>query len=79
MSDATLVPRKFLNVTPSDTSPIGSTLGLRIGVGGNVTVKGSDGVSALFICNAGDYLTGSFPYVMATGTTATNIVALKGD
>jgi hypothetical protein len=34
-------------------------------------------VIGTFICQAGQYLIGNFSYVMATGTTATSIVALR--
>ena len=75
--DATLIPTKFANVTKSDTVPVNAALGLYIGTGGDVTVKGADGVSAKFVAGAGSYLTGRFHMVMSTGTTASDIVALS--
>jgi len=74
--DATLIPQRWASVTPSDTAGIGNTIGLFVGGAGNVNAQGSDGVAAVFACQAGQYLTGKFAKVLATGTTATNIVAL---
>lgn len=71
-----LIPKSFAPVTPSDTVSIGRTIGLYIGNGGNVVVKGEDGVTATFVASGGQYLSGSFSYVMAA-TTATSIVALR--
>ena len=76
MADRTLIPSKFKPVTPSDTVPVVCLLGLYIGGGGNVVVKGEDGVAATFVASTGQYLTGNFYHVMAA-TTATNIVALS--
>ena len=76
MSDLTLIPTKYKPVTKSDTVPVGATMGLYVGGAGDVTVKGDDGVEATFACQSGQYLSGRFCFVMATGTTATGIVAL---
>lgn len=70
------IPAKFAAVTPSDTVPVGPTIGLYVGGAGNVVGKGSDGVAATFACQAGQYLVGEFHYVMAA-STATGIVALR--
>lgn len=75
--DSTLIPRRWKEITPSDTEGFGPTMGLFVGVGGTVTAKGEDGVSAPFIVGSGQTLVGSFTQVMATGTTATNIIALR--
>ena len=75
--DSTLIPKKYSAVTPSDTLGCGPTIGLFVGVGGTLTVKGDDGVSATFLCGNSQYIPGSFTQVMATGTLATNIVALR--
>ena len=76
--DQTLIPSKFFDVTPSDTARIGPTIGLYVGGAGTVKAAGVDGVVATYVCQAGQYLTGSFDKVMATNTTATSIVALVG-
>ena len=75
--DSTLIPKKFATVTPSDTVGCGPTMGLYVGNGGNLVVKGDDGVAATFVVGSSQYLPGSFTHVMATGTTATAIVALR--
>lgn len=76
MSDFTLVPTRFATVTPSDTSPINATLGLYINVGGNIVVTGANGVAVTLAVKDGQYLSGAFVLVKATGTTATGITAL---
>ena len=76
MSDSTLIPTSFANVTKSDTVPVNTRLGLYIGVGGDVVVKGVDGVQATFAAQAGQHLSGKFHMVMAA-TTASSIVALS--
>ena len=77
MSDFSLIPSKFVDVTPSDTNPVNATLGLYVGGAGVVKVAGADGVIATFAVNAGQYLSGKVHRVMATGTTASGIVALS--
>lgn len=76
MADSTLIPANFADVTPSDTVPLpGRTIGLYVGVAGDVIVKGADGVQAtLTVASAGSYLTGRFRMVMAA-TSASGIVA----
>jgi hypothetical protein len=76
MADQTLIPSKWTPVTPSDTVPVVSNLGLYVGTGGNVVAKGIDGVSATFVVSSGQYLSGRFYYVMAA-TTASDIVSLS--
>lgn len=76
MSDFTLIPSKFLDITPSDSAPVNASLGLYIGTNGIVKLVGADGVIATFRVGDGQYLTGRIQRVMATGTTATGIVAL---
>jgi hypothetical protein len=75
MSDPTLIPSNYANVTPSDTTPVSASLGLYIGVSGSVVVMGANGVQATFQALAGQYLSGKFYKVMAA-TTASSIVAL---
>lgn len=75
--DNTLIPKRYTAITPSDTAGCGPTLGLFVGVGGDLTVKGDDGVAVKFVCGSSQYIPGSFTAVMSTGTTATSIVALR--
>ena len=76
MSDLTLIPGRFANVTPSDSNAVNTTIGLFVGGAGVVKATGRDGVVASFTVVAGQRLIGCFNLVMATGTTATGIVAL---
>ena len=76
MSDISLIPTSFFDVTPSDTAPVSTTLGLYIGTAGILKLAGVNGIVATFKVNDGQYLTGRFHRVMATGSTATGIVAL---
>ena len=76
MSDLSLIPSAFFDVTPSDTAPVGTTLGLYVGTAGTLKLAGSNGTIATFKVNDGQYLSGKFNRVMATGTTASGIVAL---
>lgn len=71
------VPTMYAPVTPSDTVPVNAQKGLHVSGAGNVAVKGVDGVSAIFAVLANTRLEGKFTYVLATGTTATGIVALS--
>ncbi|MBI5270711.1 MAG: hypothetical protein HY856_13650 [Burkholderiales bacterium] len=76
MSDKTLIPNDFANVTPSDTEVLSSfTIGLFVGTGGAVVVEGVSGVASTYQAQSGQYLTGRFRRVRATGTTASGIVA----
>lgn len=68
---------RAIAVTPSDATVLQTTRGLYIGVSGNLTVRmAQDEVNATFA----NVPVGIFPVqvdqVLATGTTATNIVAL---
>lgn len=66
-------------VTPSDGTPLANNCrGLYIGGVGNVSVKLGNDSTAVAFSNvpAGTILPGNYTYVMATGTTATSIVAL---
>jgi hypothetical protein len=76
MSDLTLIPSRFVNLTPSDTAAVGTTIGLYVGGDGVVRASGRDGVVADFTVTTGQYLSGQFTLVLATGTTATGLVAL---
>lgn len=72
--------RKYLAVTPHDTNPLakGTADGFYIGGAGTVVLVGEDGDSAQFICTDFQTLPFSALRVLATGTTATNIVAVYG-
>ena len=75
MSDYTLIPGRFANVTPSDTTQLGGqVISLTVGGAGNLVVKGQDGTTATFVVIAGQTIKGKFNQVMAA-TTATGIVA----
>lgn len=78
MPDSTQIPRRWVDLTASDTAVIVPTIGLYIGTGGSLVGVGLDGVSATYQPSAGTYLTGRFTAVRATGTTASGIVALYG-
>jgi hypothetical protein len=72
-----LIPKRFSAITPSDTANTQFIVGLFIGIGGDVAVQGSDGVSVTFKnVSSAAYLSGNFYKILATGTTATNIVGL---
>jgi hypothetical protein len=64
-------------VSPSDTNVLPQTRGLYIGGSGNLAVVMADGSSVTFTgVTAGVIFPVSVTKVMATGTTATNIVAV---
>lgn len=65
-------------VTPSDVTPLAETCrALYIGVAGNIAVTMNSGASLSFIgIGAGTVLPVRVSAVLATGTTASNIVAL---
>lgn len=64
-------------VTPSDSGAIATTSGLYIGVSGDVTVDMEDrGANVLFKAVPVGVLWVAANRVYATGTTATNILAL---
>ncbi len=68
----------FVAVTPSDTAKISKTAGLWIGGAGSVAVLGVNSASVTFTnVAAGTLLPIAVTQVLATGTTATNIVALR--
>ncbi len=63
-------------VTPNDATEIPTTRALYIGVAGNVTVTMAYGQVVTFTAVANGILPVQVTKVMATGTAATNIVAL---
>lgn len=68
---------KARSVTPNDGADIPITHGLYIGVTGDVAVVMGDGTTLTFkAAAAGSTLNLQVKRVLATGTTATNIIAL---
>ena len=76
MSDLTLIPGRFADVSTGSDVVVNTDIGLYIGGAGNVKVVGRDGVAATFAVSAGQYLSGRFIQIVSSGTTATGIVAL---
>ncbi|VVD29146.1 spike base protein, RCAP_Rcc01079 family [Paraburkholderia dioscoreae] len=92
MNSPTLVPDAFLTYAPQLDSPAGAFYlvtpsnsdllpsrprALRVGIAGDVTLTGMDGVDVLFKnCYAGEILDVRPVQIKAAGTTAQNIVAL---
>lgn len=71
-------PSLYRAITPSDSvalNPVPKSI--YVGGAGNIAVKGSDGNTATLAVTAGQTLALSPSYVMATGTTATGLVALN--
>ncbi len=68
----------FVAVTPSDTAAISKTAALYVGGAGNIVVVGVNSAAVTFYnVPAGTLIPLSVTFVKATGTTATNIVALR--
>jgi hypothetical protein len=66
-----------ISITPSDATTLPATRGLYIGGAGNVAVLMSNGSTAVFLgVPVGTTLNLSVIKVLATGTTATAILAL---
>jgi hypothetical protein len=74
MSDRTIIPSRFINVTPNDSTPLNGVISLLIGGAGSLVIQGTDGQSATIAVIAGQEVHGKFTRVMAA-TTATSIVA----
>lgn len=72
------IPDQWSDLTPSDTASINPAMGLYIGGEGVIKAAGANGVVGTFKVQSGQYLIGQFSKVLATGTTATDIVALYG-
>jgi hypothetical protein len=70
------IPQEWSNLTPSDTVLISPSVGLYVGVAGTIRAAGANGVVGTFEVQAGQYLIGAFTKVLATGTTASGLVAL---
>lgn len=69
----------FLTITPSDTAPIsgGASRGIYVGGAGDLVVGTPGAPVTLKAVPTGSILPIQTNFVMATGTTATNIVALR--
>lgn len=77
IENSTLPSAGFGSVTPNDTGIINYTRALYVGGGGDLTVIREDGIAVLFkAVPTGALLPIRVNGVMATGTTATYIVAL---
>jgi len=76
-ADSTYAVVSAVAVTPSDSAVIKHTRGLWIGTTGSITITMMNGVDVPFVgINAGTLLPFQCTAVKATGTTASNIVAL---
>ena len=66
-------------IVPSDTIPIREPYRrIFVGGAGNVTAKNADGSVVTYVAPPiGSYINASYGIIMATGTTATNLVAEK--
>jgi hypothetical protein len=70
-------PTQFTTVTPSDSVMLSGLQFLRVGVAGNLAVKGVGQSTAVTVAvSAGEYFAFGAGYVMATNTTATGILAI---
>lgn len=70
------IPNDWSDLTPSDTVLISPCIGLYVGVAGLIRAAGANGGIGTFQAQTGQYLVGRFTKVLATGTTATGLVAL---
>lgn len=67
-----------VSVTPSDTGNLGGVRGLYVGTSGDVKVDTSGGTTTTFVSViSGTILPIRATRVYSTGTTASNIVAMK--
>lgn len=72
-----LIPSGAVAVAKSDSAFV-DLVGLYVGGGGDVAVKGADGVNATFPgAPAGLIIPMKIVQVLSTGTTATNLVGFK--
>lgn len=76
-ADDTVAAKGALTITPSDTTELKYVRGLYIGGTGDVAVVCADGSTVTFVAvPAGSLLPVQVVQVLATGTTAGDIVAL---
>lgn len=78
-ANATVAAHSAAAVTPSDVTRIPATRGLFVGTAGNVSVRMADDENVVTFVNIanGTMLPLQVIQVMATNTTATNIIALN--
>ena len=77
MGDKTSTAKSWADITPSDTASIEPTpQAVRVNGAGDVVAVGADGVSCTFTAVDGDMLMIQPVKIMATGTTATGLIAL---
>lgn len=77
MSDLGVPAFRTEDVTPSDTTVLTGCRALYIGVAGDVAVMArGDTTPSTFVAHPAGYMFVQAKQVLATGTTATNIVAL---
>lgn len=80
MPQVSLSTSRAISVTPNDTTPVVADkemLRLWVGGAGNVAVRTIVGDNITFLSvGAGVYIDVRFTHILATGTTATNMVAL---
>lgn len=73
-----LPPTSGVVVTPNDFTVFIATRGLWVGVAGDIAVRFiGDGATTVVLKNATGLITGRIDKVLSTGTTATDIVALR--
>ena len=74
------IGRVFLDVTPSDTVNLskGAADAFYVTVAGDLVLQGEDGDNATFAVSAATILPCGAGKVLATGTTATGIIAIYG-
>ena len=70
------IPQDWADLTPSDVALISPSIGIYVGGSGTIRAAGKNGVVGTFQAQSGQYLIGYFTKVLATGTTATGLVAL---
>lgn len=76
-ADDTVSARRVVTATPNDATVLKTTRALYIGGAGNVAVSMVDGGDAVFVgLAAGSLLPVQVVKVLATGTTATDILAI---
>lgn len=71
-------PSKFAAITPNDTTDLAFvTRCIHVGVGGDIAIIGAGDTASVVLKNlqSGQVVSGRFSRVLATGTTATNLVA----
>ena len=75
---ALIPPQSFFAITPSDANQIPIVRAIYVGGAGNIAIKGPGMVNAVTFIGVpvGTTLMVSAQYVMATNTTATNLVGL---